>query len=306
MAKGIIWWGINNIFGVETNGLQTECRLKGKVLKDAEQEYNPLAPGDLVEWEASDSGRGLISARLPRKNAYQRWNKKRRQPQTIAANLDLLLLVTTTQSPPFRPRFLDRALVMAEKENLPVKIVVNKIDLGLDGEIEDRLAGYQDLGCEVALCSSLTSEGIEDLQVSLYGKTAALVGQSGVGKSSLLNRLVPGAHQRVGELSAKYDRGNHTTNFALLYAWDGRTGGIIDTPGVREFEVFGIAPASLSAHFPDFEPFQGKCTFNRCTHRVEPGCAIRAAVENGLIEPDRWDTYLKIYEDLLVAEKTWM
>ncbi len=306
MATGIIWWGINNIFGVESQGKLTECRLKGKVLKEADQEYNPLAPGDQVEWEASDSGRGLITARLLRRNAYQRWNKKRRQPQTIAANLDVLLLVTTTKSPPFRPRFLDRALVMAEKENLPVHILVNKIDLGLEPEIEDRLAGYQELGCEVALCSSLTGEGVEEVKETLLGKTAALVGQSGVGKSSLLNCLVPGARQRVGELSAKYDRGNHTTNFALLYSWQDSRGGIIDTPGVREFEVFGIQPADLAAHFPDFLPFQGGCAFSRCTHRSEPSCAVRSAVEAGELEQDRWESYLKIYEDLVEAERPWL
>ncbi len=167
MATGSIWWGINNIFGVVSQGSLTECRLKGKVLKNAEQEYNPLAPGDIVEWEPAGEDKGLISARLPRRNAYQRWNKKRNQPQTIAANLDLLLLVTTVQSPPFRPRFLDRALVMAERESLKVIIVVNKIDLGLPPEVEDRLAGYQELGCDIHLCSSLTGEGIYELAEDL-------------------------------------------------------------------------------------------------------------------------------------------
>ena len=308
---GVIYWGINNIFAVRGEGDSPgqalwECRLKGKVLKDAEDEYNPLSPGDRVEFEpdADHPGKAMISARLPRTNAYSRWNKKRSCPQTLAANLDLLVLVTSPVSPPFRPRFLDRALLMAGREELAVLLVVNKFDQGLPEDVEDRLAVYQELGMDVHLCSSLTGEGVAELQVHLTGLTSALVGQSGVGKSSLLNVLHTDSRQKVGDLSAKYNRGNHTTNFSLYYPWEGG-GGLIDTPGVRELEVFGIAPDQLAFYWPEFQPFLGQCGFNLCSHTQEPGCAVLKALEAGDIHPDRWDNYVKLFQELREAEQRW-
>ncbi|MEI8092724.1 MAG: ribosome small subunit-dependent GTPase A [Spirochaetales bacterium] len=312
---GTIHWGINNIFAVRGNddGVGQdlwECRLKGKVLKDAEDEYNPLSPGDRVDFEPDPdhAGKGMISARQPRTNAYSRWNKKRNCPQTLAANLDLLVLVTSPVSPPFRPRFLDRALLMAGREDLEVLIVVNKCDQGVPDDVEDRLAEYQDLGFDVHLCSSQTGEGITELQEHLKGLTSALVGQSGVGKSSLLNVLHVGSRQKVGELSAKHNRGNHTTNFSLYYPWDvgsPAAGGLIDTPGVRELEVFGIEAAQLAFAWPEFAPFLGQCGFNLCSHTKEPGCAVLKALESGDIHPDRWDNYQKLYLELQEAERRW-
>lgn len=304
---GTIHWGVNNIFTVQPEtGPTVECRLKGKVLKDAEDVYNPLSPGDRVEFEpdAGHEGKGMIVSRLPRTNAYSRWNKKRRCPQTLAANLDLLVLVTSPESPPFRPRFLDRALVMAQRESLPTLIVVNKCDQKLSEDVEDRLATYQELDWDVHLCSTVTGEGIEELREHLTGITCALVGQSGVGKSSLLNVLHPGSRQRIGEISAKYNRGNHTTNFSLLLPWD-EGGGIIDTPGVRELEVFGVEAAQLAFLYPDFTPYLGQCAFSVCTHLQEPGCAVLAALEAGDLHPDRWENYQKLFLELKEAETPW-
>jgi ribosome biogenesis GTPase len=244
----------------------------------------------------------MISARRPRRNAYSRWNKKRRCPQTLAANLDLLVLVTSPVAPPFRPRFLDRALLMAGREDLEVLLVVNKCDQGISDDVEDRLAVYQELGHDVHLCSSVTGEGIAELQEHLEGLTTALVGQSGVGKSSLLNVLHAGSKQRVGDLSAKYNRGNHTTNFSLYHPW-AAGGGIIDTPGVRELEVFGIEPAQLAFSWPEFAPYLGQCGFNLCSHTKEPGCAVLKALEAGDIHPDRWDNYAKLFQELVEGDK---
>lgn len=305
---GTVYWGVNNIFQVQTEaGEALECRLKGKVLKDVEDAYNPLAPGDRVqvEPEGPGTGRAMITARLPRTNAYSRWNKKRRCPQTLAANLDLLVLVTSPSSPPFRPRFLDRALLMAHREDLPVLILVNKCDQGLSDEVEDRLAAYQELDWDVHLCSAQTGEGLDELAGHLAGLTSALVGQSGVGKSTLLNRLHPEARQRTGEVSAKYNRGNHTTNVALFLPWAAGGGGIVDTPGVRELEVFGIEAAQLALHFPDFKPYLGQCSFALCTHLQEPGCAVLAALEAGGVHPDRWENYRKLYLELKEGARPW-
>lgn len=304
---GVVHWGVNNIFTVQPDeGESVECRLKGKVLKDVEDVYNPLSPGDRVEIEldAGHPGKAMILSRLKRRNAYSRWNKKRRCPQTLAANLDLLVLVTSPDSPPFRPRFLDRALVMARREELPTLILVNKCDQKLTEDVEDRLATYQDLDWDVHLCSAVTGEGMDELKDHLKGLTSALVGQSGVGKSSLLNVLHEGSRQRIGEISAKYNRGSHTTNFSLLLPWpDG--GGVIDTPGVRELEVFGVEPAQLAFLYPEFQPYLGKCAFSLCTHLQEPGCAVLKALEAGDIHPDRWDNYQKLFLELKETDARW-
>ncbi len=305
---GTVYWGVNNIFTVKPDDTDlVECRLKGKVLKDVEDAYNPLSPGDRVEidLDPGHAGKAMILSRLPRTNAYSRWNKKRQCPQTLAANLDLLVLVTSPDSPPFRPRFLDRALIMAKREDLPVLILVNKCDQGLTEDVEDRLASYQELDWDVHLCSSVTGEGLDELKSHLEDLTCALVGQSGVGKSSLLNLLHEGSRQKVGELSAKYNRGNHTTNFSLLFPWPSGHGGIIDTPGVRELEVFGVEPAQLAFLYPDFSPYLGQCAFSLCTHLQEPGCAVLKALQEGEIHPDRWDNYQKLFLELKEAGTRW-
>ncbi len=302
---GIVHWGTNNIFGVQPDeGGPLECRLKGKVLKDVEEMYNPLSPGDRVELEldAGHPGKAMILSRLPRKNAYHRWNKKNGRPQTLAANLDELILVTSPASPPFRPRFLDRALVMAQREELSALIVVNKCDQTVSEDVEDRLATFQELGWDVHLCSALTGEGIEELKEHLSGSTTALVGQSGVGKSSLLNVLHKDSRQRTGEISAKYNRGSHTTNMAMYFPWP-EGGGVIDTPGVRELEVFGVDAPQLAFLYPDFTPYLGHCAFSICTHLQEPGCAVLKALEQGAVHPDRWENYQKLFLELKEAAK---
>jgi len=307
-VTGTVYWGVNNIFTVKPDGMEpVECRLKGKVLKDVEDVYNPLSPGDRVEidLDPGHAGKAMILARRARKNAYSRWNKKRQCPQTLAANLDLLVLVTSPASPPFRPRFLDRALIMAQREELPILILVNKCDQGLTGEVEDRLATYQGLDWDVHLCSAATGEGIEELQGHLAGLTSAFVGQSGVGKSSLLNILHKDSRQRIGEISSKYNRGSHTTSFSLLFPWPSGEGGVIDTPGVRELEVFGVDPAQLAFLYPDFSPYLGQCAFSLCTHLQEPGCAVLKALEAGDIHPDRWENYQKLFLELKESGTRW-
>jgi len=306
-VTGTVHWGVNNIFTVKPDdGPLVECRIKGKVLKDVEDAYNPLSPGDRVEIDLDPGhpGKAMILSRVKRKNAYSRWNKKRNQPQTLAANLDLLVLVTSPDSPPFRPRFLDRALIMARREELTTLILVNKCDQKLSEDVEDRLATYQDLDWDVHLCSVVTGEGIEELKEHLAGLTSALVGQSGVGKSSLLNVLHEGSRQRIGEISAKYNRGSHTTNFSLFLPFEGE-GGIIDTPGVRELEVFGVDAAQLAFLYPDFAPYLGQCAFSICTHLQEPGCAVLQALEAGDIHPDRWDNYQKLFLELKEGDRRW-
>ncbi len=295
--QGTVLFGINNIYTVRTqDGSEHLCRIKGKVLKGCENVYNPITAGDQVEFED-----GLITALIGRRNAFTRWNRKRFMKQIIAANLDILFCVTAPGEPPFRPRFLDKVIANSchkYEYEYQVVIVMNKIDLGVPQNVEERLSVYRDMGYPIFLVSARNGDGLEELRSYARGKVCAFAGQSGVGKSSLLNALSSQVSRRVGEVSKKYNRGRHVTNYSLFVPDDAEGGGIIDTPGIREIFVDSIEPAQLILHFKEMAPYFGKCSFSTCTHTVEKGCALREAVASGLICPDRYETYLRTYSEL--------
>ncbi|MDC7218504.1 MAG: ribosome small subunit-dependent GTPase A [Spirochaetales bacterium] len=305
--EGTVYTGINNIYTVKdkVNGEFYQCRIKGKVLRDDEGEfirdvYNPLAPGDTVVFEEDPGhpGQGMISQRHERRNHFCRLNQKRRSPQFIAANIDLVLCFTSVKNPPFRPRFLDRVLVAAELGGVKSAIVVNKTDLGMEEETLERLDHYKKLGYDIFLCSAAEGTGLEELNQFIADSRVAVFGQSGVGKSTLLNALEPGIGLKTSEISDKYDRGRHTTNYSLMI--DRASGGqIIDTPGIRQLFLWGVEKEELSHYFPEMEEFWRDCRFKGCSHRSEPGCRVRDAVEEGVIHHDRYESYLRLYEDLL-------
>lgn len=299
LRQGRILYGINNIYTVEEGGRLLQCRIKGKVLRTSGAEYNPLAVGDEVSVHPDPLSAevGWIVQRGERRNAIARWNKKRGAVQVIAANADLLVCVGSAQSPPFRPRFLDRLLVSAEAQRLEALIVLNKCDLEVEQETRERIADYRSIGYPVLECSALTGQGVPELAAALRGRVAVLFGQSGAGKSSLLNRMFPGLSQRVGAISAKHDRGAHTTSFARLFQpAEGYT--LVDTPGIREFEVAGVEPRQLAFLFREFAAHSGACGYPACQHQEEPQCAVRAAAERGQIHPDRYESYLRLRGDL--------
>jgi ribosome biogenesis GTPase len=317
--KGLVISGSRNVFivrpltneNIPSRGeAALECRIKGKILKDAEGFYNPLAPGDCVEYEPDPGhpGTGLITALAERVNIFSRFNQKGGAAQILAANVDLVLCLTTPSSPPFRPRFLDRAVLQADSAGIEPVIVCNKCDLGFDDiDVQERLEDFRRIGYTVLEISAKTGEGLDGLRRLITGKTSALAGQSGAGKSSLINALLPELNIKTGTMNEKYDRGNHTTTMSFMVeiaADNGVPTRIIDTPGIRRFALDGIAPGGLIHVMREFAPLAGKCSFGlSCSHRVEPGCKIMEAVAAGVIHEDRYNSFLRIHDELAEREQ---
>ena len=240
-----------------------------------------------------------------------RWNVKGRAPQLLASNLDYLILVTTPDEPPFRPRFIDRELIQADYQDIEPVIVVNKYDLpaAQNPDFQERLTTWEDLGYKVLRISAKTGEGLMDFAELLENRKSAFVGQSGVGKSSLVNVLDNSCILKTGSLSKKYGRGQHTTtkgtllriqlNESLTGGIKGRTASIIDTPGIRRFMLDEIPWKDVALYFREFKPLIGQCTFGMsCTHTSEPGCKILEAVYSGKITEDRYESWQRISEEI--------
>lgn len=320
--QGTVIAGTNNLFTVEcSDDVIRNCSIKGKVLKLDKTFYNPIAPGDVVEIEEDpmNSQKGQIVSLMPRKNTFLRWNVKGRCPQLLASNLDFLILVTTPDEPPFRPRFTDRALAQAEHQGITPVIVCNKWDLAekmqTDGrlkefeEIEKRLNIWENLGYKVLKISAKSGEGMIEFASLLENHLSAFVGQSGVGKSSLINVMDNSCVLKTGSLSKKYGRGNHTTtkgtlihltlNETLTDGIQGRHADIIDTPGIRRFVLDDVKAEDVALYFREFEPFIGKCKFAlNCSHTTEPECAVLDAVKDGVISRERYDSWLRIVTEI--------
>jgi len=311
--KGLVIQSSRNIMIVKAEtekGFEyLECRIKGKVLKGQENLYNPAAPGDIVTMErtaGSPQNRAMILSVEKRRNAFSRFNQKgsssksetSRASQLLAANVDLVLCVCTPLSPPFRPRFLDRVLLQADIAGIETIVICNKIDLDCgDPDVNERLDEYSRLGYKVLYVSAKTGDGIEKLRVETGGKTCVLTGQSGVGKSSIINALQPDLKIKEGLLNEKYDRGVHTTTLSIMFELDNAR--MIDTPGVRRFIPDGIESADVIAYMREFAPLSGKCSFGlSCSHRTERGCKIMEAVHAGIIHEDRYESFLRIIGDL--------
>lgn len=306
---GIIVRGINNIYSVIkkeefstfSHAKQYYCRIKGKRLH-TDDTYYPLAVGDYVLFSVHQKDEGLIIERLPRNNSFERWNAKKSCNQTLVANMDLLICVTSTDDPPFRPRFIDRAIVCAH--NLDILIVLNKCDLPLTESEYERFSLYSTLGFSTCSLSAFDQHGVEKLLSMIRHKTCALIGQSGVGKSTLVNALIGGESlQKTGEISQKYHRGKHTTNHSVMLF--GPDCIIVDTPGIRELLVPHDDPTSLSIGFPEFRKYDQECQFNPCLHDHEPGCKIKQLVEEEKIHPDRYESYLRMIDSLDERPESW-
>ena len=297
-TSGQVLYGINNIYKVRAEGIDYECRIKGKILKtdDNNNYYNPLTAGDIVDIEILSGGnQGVILSLGERKNIFTRWNKKRMALQLIAANIDVLFCITTPEMPPFRPRFIDRVLISAG-ELYSTAVIMNKTDLRMNKKISERLDYYKKIGSDVYYCSALENKGLEGIRDIVSKRVCAFVGQSGVGKSSIINLLSESAQQKTAEISEKYSRGRHTTNYSILFPE--KKGGIIDTPGIREIFINYVKPDNLAHCFKDFRPFTDRCGFSSCSHTAEKECAVIDAVDRGDIHYDRYETYIKLFREM--------
>lgn len=298
--KGLVTKSTGSWYTVVVDGTASyDCRIKGKFRTKDIKTTNPIAVGDWVEIEMEpDQQTALIVKLYDRKNYMIRKSVNlSKQAQIIATNLDQAYLVVTLASPPTSLGFIDRFLVTAEAYDIPASILFNKLDLFSDEGLvilQEYRSIYENLGYSCFEVSALKGTHIDAVQASLLHKITLISGHSGVGKSTLINRIIPKASLRTGKISDWSDKGKHTTTFAeMIHLDDG--GYIIDTPGIQELGVIDIAQQELSHFFPEMRILMHDCRFNNCRHINEPGCAVLEALADGIIEPSRYDSYLSIY-----------
>lgn len=281
------------------DGVSYDCRIKGKFRTKGIKTTNPVAVGDWVGFDVEPSGEnGIISTLEPRKNyIIRRSVNLSKQTQILGANLDQAVLVVTLASPPTSLGFIDRFLVTAEAYGIPAILVFNKLDLfSEEGKeiLQQYKAIYENIGYSCYDVSALEGTHVDVLQDVLKDKVTLVSGHSGVGKSTLINRLVPGLELRTGRISDWSDKGKHTTTFAEMIELP-FGGKLIDTPGIRELGIVDIEKTELSHFFPEMRYYLNKCRFNNCRHINEPGCVVLDAVEQGDIEESRYESYLSMY-----------
>lgn len=285
-----------------TAGDFMQCRMKGKFRMKGIKSTNPIAVGDIVDYEleeSSDTTTGTIFNIHERKNYIVRKSVNlSHQMHIIASNIDQVFLLITINNPPTTTNFIDRFLVTAEAYGIETILVFNKIDTFDEATLEEQLYMqhiYQQIGYKCLRVSSTEGTGIEALMEMMIGKVSMFAGHSGVGKSTLVNTMEPSLHLKTKDISEQSKQGQHTTTFAEMYDLSFKAQ-IIDTPGIKGFGIVDMEKEEISGYFPEFFKLKDQCKFNNCLHKDEPHCAIKAALERDEISWSRYRSYLKILE----------
>ena len=310
LLNGLVIKAHSGFFTVHTEEGDFVCRVRGR-LKQERRDSDLIAIGDRVRISPMDDGRGMIEdiaereralARLappPRGRGSRRWDRGgylAEREHVLFANPDQAVFVLACAEPAPRLRMLDRLLVGAEVKGIPAVVCANKVDLVGCEEAQALFGVYEDVGYRVVYTSARTGEGIDRLRDELHEKSSALVGPSGVGKTSLLNAIQPNLGLRVREVSQATSKGRHTTVVPQLIPLD-QGGWVADTPGIRALALFDVDPEELDAYFPDIAPLVSHCQFSDCSHTVEPGCAVLQAVDQGQVSQHRYESYVRLREE---------
>lgn len=299
--QGLVIKNTGSWYTVKTvEGDIVECKIKGNFRLKGIRSTNPVAVGDHVEIERNQQDTAFITAIGDRKNYIIRKSQNlSKQSHIIAANVDQAFLVVTVERPQTSTTFIDRFLATAEAYSVPVVLVFNKTDL-LDDDLKHyqqmMVDLYETVGYKCVQVSAQTGEGMEQLKDLLRGQITLLSGNSGVGKSTMINRLLPGVNLRTAEISDAHNTGMHTTTFSEMLPLPGG-GYIIDTPGIKGFGTFNMEPEELTSYFKEIFHFSKNCRFSNCTHTHEPGCAVLKAVEDHYIAASRYQSYLSMLQD---------
>ncbi len=297
LLDGVIVRNYGLYFDVATPVGQVRATLRG-ILKRERVKTNPATVGDRVQLTLTTPGssppEGVIEQIIPRIRSLSRLARGTDDvEQVILANPDQLIAVFSIQDPEPHPRMIDRFLLIAEAQNLDAAIVINKLDLASDRAASQLANRFKHTGYPVFKTSAVTDEGIDDLREHLTNKISAFAGPSGVGKSSLLNRIVPELNEPTGDISEATGKGRHTTTWTTLFEIGPNTF-VADTPGMRQLGLWGVDFERLDELFPEFQPFLGRCRFGDCRHINEPSCAVLAGVESGKIDQDRYMSYRQL------------
>lgn len=294
---GIVVRATGSWYEVLSGGERMQCRIRGKLRLKGVRSTNPVVVGDEVRCLTDEQGSHVIIDITPRRNyVIRRASNLSRESHIIAANIDQALLLVTLRYPETPFEFVDRFLVTCEAYKIPVVIILAKSDLQEAEEVDFFRSIYENIGYRVLEVSSTTGEGVEAVHDLLVGRTTLLSGNSGVGKSTLVQRIDPTLDIRTAELSDNHQKGRHTTTFSTMYPL-AEGGALIDTPGIKGFGLIDIKEEELWHYFPEMMHFGRACRFYNCTHTHEPGCAVIEALERGEISDLRYESYLKIMDD---------
>ncbi len=281
---------------VESDGLNYRCSLRKKVKVAADRQTSPVVVGDTVQFVETSPGEGVIEGILERRTKLSRlapW--ARGKEHVVVANMDQVLVVVATKDPPLKTRLIDRYIIAATNGGLRVALCVNKIDLVDEGDMFWVKDMYGSLGYPVLFTSAVKGVGIDELASVLKDRKTVLAGQSGVGKSSLINRIQPGLGLRIQDIRKAARKGKHTTSWVTLLEID--IGGyVVDTPGIRELGLWDIGKQDVAEFFGDIWEIGKDCHFSMCSHTHEPRCAVKTAVERGALDKLRYESYLRILE----------